>query len=300
MTRRVNGPRSLRRSAGMDASEYRREILRLTRSLDRLDVETVRRTVAALEAAQSTVRDILLSLPDGSPSKVIYERAAAGIAQTLDDMSRTLTGLLGESTVAAYETGIRVGVGPLEAMFNGVSSAVPGYQATIAANLLPELIGGITSEAAKRIGLEISSVQIGAKTPLQAAEAIGRNLTSRNHFSTIGHRARAIVVTENGRAASIGGQYAQQELARQVADDPALEVTVLKRWVNSHLPGSRATHLAAEARYAPGGTVGPIPVDATYTINGVEALYPHDPSLPASESVSCKCQSRTYIPEIME
>lgn len=251
-----------------------------------------------LNEARRTILADLAQLDFDSPSRALLDRALAGVNAALRNLGDTLGRQLAATNERAFDTGAAIATAPLGAEFAVVGAGVAENQLALASAFSAELIGSITSDLRKRINGEITSVVVGAKTPQQAATAIGRNLTDPNHFRTIAHRARAIVVTEVGRAQALGTQAAQQALAETQAGlgQPAPR----KRWLNAHLPGARATHLKAEADYAPNGPIGPIAIDARYRIAGIEALYPKDPSLPARESVNCHCVSITVLGEASE
>lgn len=191
-----------------------------------------------------------------------------------------------------FDLGIALSQAPLAA--GGVAIGAAGISdelVDIAARFSADLIGGIGDELRKRINAELIGVTLGAQTPQDAVRKIGRNLTDPNHFRTVGARAQAIVVTEIGRVQAIASQARQNELAQIV---PGLR----KRWVHARVGDARRAHLEADARYGFDGAVGPIPVDANFSINGHAARFPRDPSLPASETVHCRCQSVPVIVEV--
>jgi hypothetical protein len=275
-------------------AEYRRELARLLRTLD-TQIDTYADAMEAiLDDARRQIIGDLAQLDLDSPSRPMLARALAGVDEALTNMRRRLAGEMTAGTAATFDTGTAIATTPLGAEFTIAGSAVTTDTLAIASQFSAELIQDISSTARRRINAELTSVMVGARTPGEAAKAIGRNLHDPNHFRTIAHRARAIVVTELGRAQALGTQAAQQQLEDTQAGigGPAPR----KRWLNAHLPGARATHLEAEARYAPDGSEGPIPVRALFTVGGFQALYPRDPSLPARESVHCHCVSVTTIP----
>lgn len=231
-----------------------------------------------------------------SPSAALYQRTLEGLDESMTTFANRWGLRFDILQQAGFNMGTELAVNPLEAGLDqtGVFDLLRGGPTTDQLRILTlfrtDLVGGLTDDLHRRIRMEVTGVAAGAKTASQAADAIGRNLTDRNHFSTIAHRARAIIATEVGRAQSLGTQAAQTEAARIV---PGLR----KSWLNAHLPGARQSHLEAEARYREGGPVGPIEVDEPYAVAGRDAMYPRDPSLPASETVHCHCVSISVMVE---
>jgi hypothetical protein len=281
-----------------DPDAYAHELYTVLAQIGSLTGEAETAMVELLDDARREVQRQLADLPLDSPSRSLLERARAGIDQTTanlaDDMGTTLADLQDQG----HALGIDLALKPLGGR-QGVEALAAGVtldQLQIMQAFSARLIQDIPDQLRKRINGEIASVVIGAKSPHQAALAIGANLTDANHFSTIAHRARAIVVTEVGRAHALGTQNAQTALANSLAN--AGDTTqVKKRWLNAHLPGARATHIAAEGAYAPGSDPGPIPHDAFFQIAGHAAYYPRDPALPAGESVHCHCVAITVLDE---
>lgn len=250
--------------------------------------------VKALDDTRAEVQTVLGQLALDSPSRAVYERALAGVNSATANLAERMG-----TTVADYQqrglvNGIHTAVRPVAAGITIATAAITANQLQIVSGYSANLIQGVAEDLRRRINGELVAVVTGAKSPAGAAAAIGRRLTDRNHFSTIAHRARAIVVTEVGRAHALGTQAGQQSLAKALAEAGDRR-QIRKRPINAHLPGARVDHLEAEARYAPDGAVGPIPIDAAYDFGGFAALYPRDPSLPASQSVNCHCVSITVV-----
>lgn len=275
--------------------EYAAELKRLLADIAGLTETSGDRMTAILEDARATIISQLGELDWDSPTRALLDRALGGVNDALRTLQTTATAELAGHAETAFDLGAQLATRPLGPDFAVVGAQVTQTQLALTANFSAELVGNVTSDLRRRITAEITGVVVGAKTPQEAAKAIGRNLRDPNHFRTIAHRARAIVVTETGRAQALGTQAAQQSLAETQAGvgGPAPR----KSWLNAHLPGARPTHLSAEARYAEGATPGPIPIDEHFVINGHRALYPRDPSLPASETVNCHCTSITVLPD---
>lgn len=229
-----------------------------------------------------------------SPSRAMYERTLGQIDEAIRRFIERYRADVARLQGQGFNLGIALSQAPLVA--GGVAvgvGAISDDLIDIATQFSADLIGGIGADLRKRINNELVGVLVGAQTPGDAVRKIGRNLHDPNHFRTIGARAQAIVVTEIGRVQALASQARQNELAGIV---PGLR----KRWVHARVGEARQAHLAADARYGFSGAIGPIPVDANYSINGHAARFPRDPSLPASESVHCRCQSVPVIVETEE
>lgn len=281
-----------------DPESYQKELLAILANLGTLSGQAETEAIRILSRARGEVIDRLAQLGLESPSRAMYQRALAGVDQATANMAADLGKSLEALQTQAIGAGFDLAVKPIagERGLEILASAITQDQLRILSQYSADLIQGLQADIRSKVNAELASVVIGAKSPQSAAVAIGKNLTDKNHFSTIAHRARAIVVTEVGRAQALGTQAGMNTLAAtlKAAGDSSV---VRKRWLNGHLPGARQTHLEAEARYAPDGSIGPIPVDQLFEIGGFKALYPRDPSLPASESVHCHCVTVTVIDE---
>ncbi len=277
-------------------AEYARELDRILFSLGSLTAEAEAGMFDLLDTARADIQNQLAALDLESPSRALLNRAREGIDDTTRNLAESMGRTVNDLQAEGHALGVDLALDPLGPDITVLAAAVTQDQLQIAQAFSADLIQDLAGDTRRRINAELASVVVGAKSPHAAALAIGRNLTSPNHFSTIAHRARAIVVTEVGRAQALGTQGAQQALQRSF-DDAGDPRVVKKRWINAHLPGARATHLEAERNYAADATPGPIPIDDAYQIAGFAALYPKDPSLPPRESVHCHCVSITVIDE---
>lgn len=272
----------------VDPEAYRASLDRILDEIGTIDDAAERAMLTVLDDGRRSILASLAALDSDSPSAAMYRQALAGVNTATANLADTMGRTLEDYQRQGFDLGVRLALEPLDtAGFRTLTNVVTTDQLQVLGGYSAELIRGVADDVRRRATLEVTAVVVGAKTPAQAAAAIGTRI-DRGVFSTVGHRARAIVVTETGRAQALAAQAAQTQLAAQVPG-------IRKRWINSHLPGSRETHLEAEARYAPGGEIGPIPVDAEFEVAGFRALYPRDPSLPASESVHCKCVSVTVV-----
>ncbi len=274
----------------LDRTAYRQALRVIMDGLDSLNIDADRAVVDLFDDLRRQTMGIISELGD-TPSGPLYQRTLEGIDSSMTDFANRWGLDFWAKQLEGFDLGEDLAGKPIEAGLPNISIGSLGPttdQLRILAQFRTDLVAGTTAELRKRIRNEVAGVAVGARSFNDAAKAIGANLTDLNHFSTMMHRARAIMVTEIGRAQALATQSAQERAAEVVPN-------LRKRWLNAHLPGARATHLAAEARYAENGTIGPIPVDAPFSIAGIGAMYPHDPSLPARESVHCHCVSISVV-----
>jgi len=262
---------------------YQRKLDQLLGQLGQLDRAGQRQT---LELLAELRRQVVAAIPNVSElTRPAYERTMRAIDEALRrfvERYRVDVALLGRQ---GFDLGIALAQAPLVAGGIAVgASALTDELVDLATRFSADQIGNIGDDLRRRINAELLGALTGTQTPQDAVGKIGRNLRDANHFRTVGARAQAIVVTELGRLSAIATQARLAELATTM---PGLR----KRWLHSHVGQARPAHLEAEARYAADGTVGPITVAETYTVNGHRALFPRDPSLPASETVHCRCHS---------
>lgn len=270
------------------SAAYRAELDRIMRQVRKLDRAAQDTAIALVRRLQRQVVDDLAAV--GELTAPLYQRTLTQLDNALAAFARQYQIDLTALRADGARLGTALTADTLKAA--GLDFALAGIapeQLAVIAQFDTPLIGGLVAAARTRINAELAAVLLGARSHSDALRNIGSNLRDRNHFRSIAARAQAILVTEVGRAQAVATQAAQNELVRMAPG-------IRKRWLNAHLPRARPAHLEAEARYHPDGTVGPIPVDHPFSINGHEALYPRDPSLPAAETVHCHCVSVTVVP----
>jgi hypothetical protein len=128
-------------------------------------------------------------------------------------------------------------------------------------------------EAARKIGLQLSLVLVGAETPGEAMRKVQDVLGDHSR-----KRAETIVRTEVGRAFATATQQRMEQAAKIV---PGLR----KKWRRSGKIHSRWNHDAIDGQIQPVDQPFKVP-----TNDGViEMMFPHDPTAPASEVINCGC-----------
>lgn len=164
------------------------------------------------------------------------------------------------------------------------------------AEYVASLVQGISNEARAAITREIRLAALGSRTVTELIDAIGRTIESPGVFRNLHARSEAIARTEVARVRAIAHFQQAEELAVRV---PGMR----KVWEHSSSsPGftphqrsmSRPSHVRAWQRTSE----NPIPIDEDFTLEpGVTARYPHDPRLPASHAVNCRCRVRLVAPD---
>jgi hypothetical protein len=122
---------------------------------------------------------------------------------------------------------------------------------------------------------ETTRAQIIAQVERGFAAGLGQEGVARfiadNVASIARTRARVIARTETHSAANYGAFGAAEETG----------LTLEKEWISAEDERTREAHAAAD-----GQIVGK---DEMFDIGGFGAMYPGDPSLPADQSINCRC-----------
>jgi hypothetical protein len=70
-----------------------------------------------------------------------------------------------------------------------------------------------------------------------------------------------------------------------------------KEWLATGDDRTRDSHLVAWANYSEGGSPGPIPLEASFSIGGSSLMFPGDPRGAPSETVNCRCTVLPFFSE---
>ena len=268
-----------------------------------------------------------------SPSDPFLERLLPSITSEIQDsidiLVRGASAEMGQSLTSAFTIGGRVTANALNTV--GLGIAFP--------SVTPELLaassaatGGIFADFGTRLAddilLQIRTSAVGLQPSSGAIRRIVDILETGGAGERINFAAQgeAIVRTE------LGGIYssAQQDAAEQIATTiPGLR----KSWVTTLR--KRRGHREAEAAYAPGGAIGPIPISARFRVTDYsrtgpaefltrrtagggqkvtkvstyqrrgrlivdDMLFPLDPSASAGNRISCTCLTIEVVPGLEE
>lgn len=233
-------------------------------------LEDTRAEVLAL--LQKAKEDITLTLA-GQPSDYQQWRLTElnkEIERVTGELGRQAGQVLASAAGKAWEGGINTLDSALEAAdFKLMLPHLDAGQLMGMRAFMVERIADVAAAAAGKIKQELGLAMIGTQSIHDTIGKVAAHLSD-------GSRARAttIVRTELSRAWAV----AADERALQSAD---AGVEMEKVWRRSGKIHSRLAHDAADGRR--------VKISETFTINGHQLRYPHDPKAPASETINCGC-----------
>ncbi|MBV6425153.1 MAG: hypothetical protein NAOJABEB_02967 [Steroidobacteraceae bacterium] len=256
-------------------------------------------TAAVRELLEQFRREVLASIVGTQePFVATYRQLLAEIDAYLTSLHAGMVRALGEQLERAAEAGDADALDELRGSSLDLRSYVGVSPELVraSAEYVADLVTGVTDETRARLTREVRLAALGGRTTTDLIERIGRTLNDRGVFRTLAERAEAIARTETARIRNTAHYQQSVELAGRY---PGMR----KQWVHAvSAPGatghqrrmSRPNHVALAAR-----TAGePIPVDESFSLGGgITARFPHDPLLPASESVNCRCRVAVIAPE---
>jgi hypothetical protein len=201
----------------------------------------------------------------------------ASIERELRDVSDLLAKTASTGAGNAWDLGVGLIDEPLEAGGMRIAGLLPDIdtrQLLAMRSFMVDRMKDVTANAAGRAASQIGLVMIGTQTPSQAVDAIAATIESGRG------RAVTILRTEMGRAFSVAAHERQQDA---VAVLPGMR----KQWRRSGKLHSRPGHDLADGQV--------VEVDKPFLVNGVEMMYPRDPSAPATETINCGCVSLPFM-----
>jgi len=232
------------------------------------ELEVTRRSVLSILA--TATKDWQISQAQSLLDEIERQIKAWGAFSTSAIGSRfpTVADIGVEQMTAALKAGgtsLSIGAGP---MLSRAFIAV-AYQS------LPLMITDISTEATSKIGRILRQAVLAQRTPFDAMQEIG-TITGKGVFGSALVRGETILRTEYGRIAQTANHAALSDVAQ---DNPTLH----KEWSAIIDGRTRPTHAKADGQIRD--------VDKPYDLGGYPGLYPHDPQLPAEESINCRCIS---------
>lgn len=216
-------------------------------------------------------------------SMYFLDRIKGNIKEITQWYKENAIGEMPEDLRKAFINGIYAADKPLEA--GGLKVYLPFVSQEILTNsqqLAADLITGLSSDMAYKVNTQITMGLMGGKSPWEVMKELETFIPPlRNKRGLVGsafNRAETITRTEMGRVQNAALRDRTKQLGEKFPD---LE----KAWLGSHKPTSREAHMQAEAD-------GPIGINEDFVLNGYECSGPHDPRLPASETINCGCSMR--------
>jgi SPP1 gp7 family putative phage head morphogenesis protein len=247
--------------------------------LDSLDKESLKDLTKLVNIARKEVINRLANKPTEYQAWK-YSQTKADLDRILDELDRTLktkmTGYIQES----WDLGIAQVDEPLKAAeIFGMIPDINVNMLTTFKDFSADLITNLTDEARKKIE---NAIKIGilAGDPIgRIAKQIGTNLEDRSIFKSIRTRAVTIGRTEINRIFNYSNDLRYVEAEKVVSD-------LAQMWVAAMDSRTRFSHRAADGQIAKHGE--------PFKVGSYEAQFPGDPSLPAKESVNCRCRIIPY------
>jgi len=139
-----------------------------------------------------------------------------------------------------------------------------------------EKITGLTADLKANISAKIQQALLGLTSPWELQKQLGATLTDAGPFKSTLHRAEVIWRTESLRFFNALAEERYRAVEERWPDE------FEKVWSHSgNTRNPRPHHVALD-----GQAIG---VNEKFLVGGYEALYPHDPILPARETVNCGC-----------
>lgn len=267
------------------SATFPEQVERLIEQAGRIDLDAAQRALDILEQYHRRVVAQIADRPDLLLTDTlrlkreieVLMREYQGVLRTAISGYQSTAWDLSDDMVQAelFATGIRTGIAGVSQQTLNI---MQGYSA--------DLIKGLTDDALRRINSELQLASLGGRSFTELMRNIGANLDSPSVFGTIANRSEMIARTEVSRAYSMGYQARGAEVAERVPG-------TRKTWTHStgvtlagKLPKGmyrpRPAHVALD-----GLTIG---WNEQFSVNGWQAHAPHDPRLPASETVACRCR----------
>jgi hypothetical protein len=250
---------------------YDAKLEALIKATGKLQAHEIKRVLELLQRCRTEVAARIVETEWQAYRLPELQRAITrAVNQFSDQYGQTQNGILANM----WEAGIDMIDGPLK--LAGIDMMLPELSRTtleIMQGYSLDLIGGLSGDLKKRVMGELTNGLLGAKSPYEVMQAIGKNLTSPGVFKSIADRAEAITRTEMGRVHSLSREA---RIQATVANNP--DIVWTKKWHASGKAHPRRWHAQLD------GSVEPLDVKWYGFID-----YPHAPGLPASEVVNCGC-----------
>lgn len=242
-----------------------------------------RRMLRLVEEYRIKVAQYLATFSAGDWSLYRLSAIKRGISEITEWFYENSMRDMPEDLRKAFINGIYAADKPLEAGgYRVMLPYVPQKILEDSQELAAHLIKGLSVDMAQRVNTEISLGLLGQKSPWEVMKNLETFIPPlKNRRGLIGSafsRAETIARTEMGRVQNA----ALRDRVDQIAEKyPALK----KAWLGSGKPTSRPAHMALQDNE-------PIGINEDFVIHGYKCSGPHDPRLPASETINCGCSMR--------
>lgn len=270
-------------------------IRRRTREADQAEAGLVAGLLADLAVLQTEVR-ALLADQSTAPTGVLLAAVEARVAAH--------TGTLVAATVDHLRAAAAQGAAVIDEVLAMAGLALPlvapDHQALIdrLTRQARILIGRSTDLVTLATANQVALLHAGTQDLAATLAAVGTELTGSTVFGRAAERLAGATTALTGEAfgAAQAARADETHLTRTAeALTPTSRVILLKRWISSHKRDARHPHAAAEARYGPGGTIGPIPYSDDFRVGTWRTPYPRGPGLPGAQKVHCGCRVQPVL-----
>jgi hypothetical protein len=253
---------------------------RLTRDLDKLTGKQLREIQSLLTAARNELIQQLATTRGVFTVDYLNSVLASverDIRMITNRLGSIITGTLEDSAETATEATDRIAQRFNIPTIAGATRAIDLIQLQVLADFQLDLITkGITEPVKTDIKNTLRTGYLTGKSGFDIMKQIESKEIDPLSFKSKFHRAEAITRTEVGRIAGIVQRNRAQDYSSD-SDEPWRH-----KWRSSQDDRVRPSHVDADL-------AGPLPIDKPFDIGGYQAFYPHDPGLPAEESVNCRC-----------
>lgn len=243
------------------------------------------------ELLQRMRRALLQVLGESSGFKLFHY---SQLLQTIDrEISRGRDEALrvaGRRVIGSFEMGSNLVEESLRSAGLRIGAGIPGQLLSATIDVTADRVRGVWSELGSRLKTNVRQAALGVQDPFTAIQNLSTRITNPKTFGTSEVRAESIIRTELGRTFTLANHQRMVEADKRIGG-------LRKYWLSAEDGRVRPTHEAAGQAYAPGGTIGPIPVGKPFIVGTARLMQPLDPSGPPEETINCRCVSVPYVEE---
>lgn len=259
---------------------FERKINEILATADDLSETAVRDLLRLLDAVQDEITAALSRIPADSFSARHLAQLRLTAARAFNDVIARYRTQFPGILELAWQLGIDLAEDPFLQAGILLPGLAPRTLLEVLAQYSADLITNLEAEALRRVNAVLSRTALGVITPYDAIQQIAGTLPGPSVFTTVKARAEAIVRTEVNRALEVANQARLADVSERI---PGMK----KQWLSAGDQRVRATHKLANGQI--------VDAKAKFVVGGFYASFPRDPSLPAGESVNCRCHSIPYL-----
>jgi hypothetical protein len=273
---------------------YRRTVDRLVRQRDRLTDQQARDMARLLTSLRRDVIAELAQLASGdSYSTFQLGQLQGAIERAAGTLVRRMGPMMGGALDLAWAAGDAITPTALDAA--GIDLRLRDIDLTqlaVAKSLAGQMISRVGADFMAQANRAVVMGVAGRTSPYRVMQDVSRLLATQpdrqtGRLGSIAYQAERIQRNEMLATFQIADRARTASLAEDVPD--------LKKWWDSADDARvRPSHAAAGRRYSKENA---IPLDQDFVVGGHNCDGPHDPRLPASETVMCRCIRRVWHPD---